>query len=168
MVMSANGVVSQERDQDSSEWNSPDDRYQLLEKIQSIGAVVMGANTYRIIEDKLYKGANFFVLTHDSAQFRLQPQVTFIQGDVPEVCQQLQGRNISHIALLGGSETNSAFLNANRVDEIFLTLEPLLLPGKICLANQLSEPSRLTLLNVERLQNGQTLLLHYRVENRTK
>jgi dihydrofolate reductase len=168
MVMSANGMVAQERDQDSSAWNSPDDRHQLLEKIRSIGAVVMGANTYRIIEDKLYKGADFFVLTRDSSQFRPQPQVTFIKGDVPEICQQLQQRNISHIALLGGSETNSAFLNANRVDEIFLTLEPLLLPGNLNLGNQLSDPSQLTLLNVEPLQNGQTLLLHYRVENRPK
>ncbi len=164
MVMSTNGMISQERNQDSSEWNSLDDRNQLLEKIRSIGTVLMGATTYRIIEDKLYNGANFFVLTRHPSQFKPRPHVTFIQGDVQEICRQLQKKNINHIALLGGSETNSAFLNANKVDDIFLTIEPLLLPEKISLANQLSSTSRLKLLSVERLQNGQTLLLHYQVK----
>ena len=164
MVMSTNGMISQERNQDSSEWNSLDDRNQLAEKIRSIGAVVMGATTYRIIEDKLYKGANFFILTRFPSQFKPQPHVTFLQGDVQEICRQLEEKNIEHIALLGGSETNSAFLNANKVDDIFLTIEPVLMPGDIGLANQLNSSSRLTLLDVETLQNGQTLLLHYQVE----
>ncbi|MBT3226171.1 MAG: hypothetical protein HN580_22685 [Deltaproteobacteria bacterium] len=164
MVMSANGMISQERDQDSFEWNSPDDRKQLLEKIQSIGNVLMGANTYRIIEDRLYRGVNFFVLTHHLSRFRPHKQVTFIQGDALDVCQQLQKKKITHIALLGGAKTNSIFLDANKVDELFLTIEPLLLPAEISLANQLQDICRLKLLNVDRLPNGQTLLLHYRVE----
>ncbi|NQU66180.1 MAG: dihydrofolate reductase family protein [SAR324 cluster bacterium] len=164
MVMSANGMVSQDRDQNSFEWNSPEDREQLLERIQSIGTVLMGANTFRIIEDNLYEGVNFFVLTHHPSKFKSQKQVTFIQGDAIDVCQQLQKKAVNHIALLGGTETNSRFLDAEKVDEIFLTLEPLLLAGEFSLANRLSVTRQLHLLNVSRLRNQQTLLLHYRVE----
>ncbi len=164
MVMSANGVVAQSRDQDSFEWNSAEDRQQLLERIQSIGTVLMGANTYRIIENNLYEGVDFFVVTHHPSRFQPRKQVTFISGDVADVCHHLRKNNVDHVALLGGTETNSQFLDARMVDEIFLTIEPLLLPGEFSLANQLSDTYPLRLLDVKRLQNGQTLLLHYRVE----
>lgn len=163
MVMSANGVVAQDKDQDSFEWNSDADRDQLLERIQSIGTVLMGANTYRIIEDNLYEKVNFFVLSHHPASFRPRERVSFIQGEAADVCRQLCEKSVKHVALLGGTETNAHFLDAGRVDDIYLTIEPLLLPGGFGLTKNLKDICRLTLESVRKLENRNTLLLHYRV-----
>jgi len=167
MVRSGNGVVAERRFQDSFEWNSADDRAALLRRIAGIGVVVMGSNTYRTIGGRPYPGVRFFVLTQRPEQFTSHPAVTWLSGEIETVYGRLEAEGIRHIALLGGPETNRRFLEAGRVDEIFLTIEPLLLTEGLCLTAPLAMPIALTLESVEFLNNSQTLLCHYRVSRKS-
>jgi dihydrofolate reductase len=163
MVMAANGIVAEDRHQDAFEWNSAADRTIMLHRIKTIGTVVMGSHTYRAIGSRPYPGLRFFVLTHRPDRFPMHADVTFLAGPVSRVYQRLREEGIRHIALLGGPETNRRFLEAGRVDELYLTIEPLLLTGSLPLTASLSAAVSLSLIGLERINEGQTLLCHYRI-----
>ncbi len=55
------------------------------------------------------------------------PRAVEFTGKTPEeVLSELRDRGKTQCALLGGEETYSAFLNAGLVDELWLTVEPVL------------------------------------------
>jgi dihydrofolate reductase len=66
--------------------------------------------------------------------------------------------------LLGGPDVNAQFFNYDLVDEIFLTVEPLLLDGGLNLVGELEESVSLALNEVSLLGNGSSVLFHYVVE----
>ncbi len=165
MVMSANGVAAQEMRQDSFEWNSKEDRQQFLKRIKKIGAVLMGGNTYQTIQQQPYEGVDFYVLTRNSSRFKSHPRVEFLQDDVNRVCENLWKIGVKQLALLGGPETNSQFFDKGLIDEIYLTIEPLLLPKGTHLIASPKFPTDLCLKSVTPLANSSTLLLYYRLKN---
>lgn len=164
MVMSANGTIAQQEVENSFEWNSPEDRQQFLDRIRSIGTVIMGKNTYKSIGQRPYEGLDFYVLTSQKEQFESHERVIFLEPDPIKVCETLASRGIKKAALLGGSKTNSLFFRERLVDEIYLTIEPVLMPTGMHLVETLTDPIRLKLDEVKTLANGHTLLLHYLVE----
>jgi dihydrofolate reductase len=163
MVMSANGVVAQKAVQNSFEWNSVEDREQFLKKIHEIGAVLMGSNTYRAIGGKPYAGIDFFVLSRRPEQFVSHNRVTFVQGSVEQVLRELGQSGVKRIALLGGPHTNAQCFENQLVDDIYLTMEPLMMPEGMHIASDLSHRVNLVLESVQSLNEAKTLLLHYRV-----
>ena len=164
MVMSANGVVAQKKIENSFEWTSTEDRQQFMKRISDIGTVFMGGNTFRSIGQKPYPGVDFFVLTRKSEQFRDFPNVTYVKGAVKDLYRMIQSRGIKQLALLGGPETNAQFFEQGLVDEIYLTIEPLMMPQGMQLFNTLEHSIGLTLNEVKKL-NQSTLLLHYLVQH---
>lgn len=166
MVMSTNGVVAKKRIENSFEWNSDEDKIQFLEKVRQIGTVIMGSNTYRSIGSQPYEGTHFYVLTRHPQKFTSHDRVTFVSGSIPEIIRDLSARGIRKIALLGGPSTNSLFLEQDLVDEIYLTMEPVLMPEGLHLAEGLNRQIPLELIRIEPLNAQKTLLLHYRVIRR--
>ncbi len=163
MVMSANGVVAKKQIENSFEWNSEADRTQFLKRINEIGTVIMGSNTYRSIGSQPYEGIDFYVLTHDPGKFAPHDRVTFVTGDIANVFRQWQDKGLESVALLGGPSTNRLFLEKNLVDEIYLTIEPTLLPDGLHLVDNLGQRVDLQLNRMEILNEEKTLLLHYLV-----
>ena len=102
-----------------------------------------------------------FVLTSNAES---QPPVqgtTYLGGDVKEICETVRKQGYENVALLGGPSTNFAFLRENLVDEIFLTIEPVMLGKGIPLSVGGELCARWKLLETRRLNEKGTLLLHY-------
>ncbi len=163
MVMSVNGVVAQKEVQNSFEWTSEEDREQFLKKTRDIGTVIMGANTYRSIGCKPYEGVRFYVMTNHPDNFREHEMVSFHQGSVKELLYQLDGKKVKRVALLGGPQINAQCFEHNLVDDIYLTIEALLMPEGMHLATSISHNVALKLENLETLNETKTLLLKYQV-----
>lgn len=164
MVMSANGIVAQKKIQNSFDWNSEEDRKQFMEKIKEIGTVFMGANTFKSIGKKPYQGIDFFVLTNHPEEFGEFDNVTYVSGEVADIYRQIQEKGIKQIALLGGPATNGQFLDRGLVDELYLTVEPLMMPEGLRLTADMEKSVKLKLEDSSVLGNSNTLLLHYLIE----
>lgn len=164
MVASTNGVVAQKKVENSFEWNSSEDRQQFMQKIREIGTVLMGSNTFKSIGSKPYPDIDFFVLTHRPDQFLSFPRVRYVSGDIEEICTRMRKQGVRHLALLGGPETNAPFFEKALVDEIFLTIEPILMPTGMPMVSHISAPINLRLNSIDTLANGETLLAHYLVK----
>ena len=163
MVVSTNGIAAQKEIQNSFEWNSPEDREQFLAKINSVGTVLMGSNTYRSIGQKPYPGINFYVMTRQPERYTAHEQVRFVQGDVGQILQEMALAGIEHVALLGGPKISTQCFANQLVDDIYLTIEPLMMPSGMHIVADLPKPVKVQLESVRPLNQRNTLLLHYRV-----
>lgn len=129
----------------------------------TVDTVVMGRITYEWIMaqegDFPYKEKECFVF---SKTRKVSPaHVSFARGDVAEFSQKLKNKDGKNIWILGGSGLLAAFLKEALVDEIIVTIAPVVLGRGIPLfAGQHSQmPLRLTSTN----RFGQFVELRYDV-----
>lgn len=161
MVMTADAIITKKRGEGVSGWASIEDRTQLLKRIKSIGHILAGSTTYKNIEKHPYQDVTFHVLTHSPSKFEKGDKVYFHSGTVDRVLKDLEMLGIKRIALLGCTEINSQFLKEKAVDEIFLTVEPLMFGKGIHLTNSIPLNTQMILKSVTKLNRRGTLLLHY-------
>jgi dihydrofolate reductase len=165
MVMTADGVISQDTLQDSFTWTSKEDKEHFLSTISIYKNVIMGNTTFEAINKKPYPGVTHYVLTHNKEALRTSPEnVVYIGGSVKEIYSCLSKNKIKKIALLGGAETNTFFLKNNLVTDIYLTVEPLIFGKGFRLSTAEQLEVSLKLIDVKKLNDRGTLLLHYAVE----
>lgn len=131
----------------------------------TIDTVIMGRITYDwIIEheqgDFPYKGKACYVFSR--SKMEVNEDVTFIQGDVTEFTKILKNKTGKKIWLVGGGELLDAFIKENLVDEMIVTIAPVLLGGGIPLFKKNRFQTSLSLKTVNRF--NQFTELHYEVK----
>lgn len=160
MVMSVDGIVVKEKE-DVKEWTSKEDQQHLLSTLEKCDAVVTGINSFfgRVINKPYY------VLTHNEEKLnnKEDPAVTYMNGTASEIIAMLNEKGYKKAALLGGPLTNQSFLAGNFVDDIYLTIENKMFGKGKHLTVEEELHCNLSLLEVERLNESGTLLLHYHV-----
>jgi dihydrofolate reductase len=70
--------------------------------------------------------------------------------------------NYKKVCLLGGTQIYSYFLERNLIDEISLTIEPLVFGEGLPLFSCAIEPHRFALVSTKKLNNKGSLVLHYK------
>lgn len=157
MVMSADGVVAKDAHTDIRAWSSAEDHAFFMQQAEACDAVVMGRRSY----NSEVKCDRIYLLTHDSSVSIHSARVQILSGDVRDIYARIESDGNHRVALLGGPATNHAFLKENLVDEIFLTIEPVLLGTGLRLsAGELD--SRWILANLIPLNQAGTVVMHYR------
>lgn len=127
----------------------------------TVDAILMGRNTYEWIlqhtEDFPYQDKDCYVVS--STRTGEDGRVSFIKGAPDELLQQLSKKGGRRIWLMGGSRLIASFFNQRLVDEVVLTIAPVLLGHGIPLAEGLLQPRHLRLQSLQRY--GQFVSLHY-------
>jgi dihydrofolate reductase len=90
-------------------------------------------------------------------------QLEFTDDSPGKLLTALESRGYKKALLVGGAEINSAFLKANLIDELWLTVEPIILGnGKNLFSEEnLASNRRLKLKSFKKLNKKGTLLLKY-------
>lgn len=151
-----------------SDFASPADQAHLRNALAGFDCSVMGAETYRtareLIRERMTSPRLRTVLTRSPQTFvadTLSDRLEFSAAAPRQLLADLSARGLSQCALLGGAQIHSLFLNACLVDELWLTVEPVLFGRGTPLLAQ-SADTRLRLLSDQKLAAG-TLLLKYEV-----
>ncbi|XZG69142.1 dihydrofolate reductase family protein [Chitinibacteraceae bacterium HSL-7] len=130
---------------------------------RGVDALVMGYNTYTLAfsgEAWPYLGKPCAVMTQRALDDA--PDGVMAMTDAPaEVLARLAGQGAAHVWVVGGARTAQDWLNAGLVDEIILTLVPVLLGSGLPLFADI-EPARLT-LQQSRSFDGGLVQLRYSV-----
>ncbi|KAB1194651.1 dihydrofolate reductase [Haloferax sp. MBLA0076] len=132
----------------------------------SIDCLVMGATTYEQIltfGEWPYGDRPTYVLTHRDLP-RATDAVEFVDGDIGSVATELE-REYDHTWLVGGAQLARKFLDANHVDELRLSLIPVLLGSGIPLFERNDETYGLQHLDTRTYDSG-IVELHYEVTAR--
>jgi len=166
-AQSIDGFITR-HNQPGSAFTSPEDKAWFRAALSGFDASIVGGVTYRaereLFLSKRGHGRRQVVMTRtpaDYAEDAVANELEFSADPPVTLAERLQSLGHRRVALLGGSQVHSLFLDAGRVDELWLTLEPRLFgAGTPLLAARTDH--RLTLLGHEHL-GGDTLLVKYSV-----
>lgn len=156
---------------DETDWN---------DLMRRAGALVMGASTYRwiIAHDpdllagpeawqRFYGDRACWVFTHADDLPRIPgATITFVQGAVRPVYDEIAATGVGAIWLAGGGDLVGQFDDAGLLDEIIAGICPVTLGGGAPLLPRRIESDRLHLRKV--VPDGQQVRLHYRVTRRSE
>lgn len=165
-AQSADGFIAR-HETPGSGFASPADQSHFREALKAFDACVMGSVTYVVdrqaILSRLTPGRLRLVLTRDPAKFAgdVSPgRLEFTSESPKAMVDRLRTLGHKRCALLGGAQVHSLFLDAGLVDELWLTVEPLLFGSGVPL---LHTPTnfRMRLASHARLDGSDTLLLKY-------
>lgn len=144
----------------SPRWTSKEDWEFFQKSLSRIDAVVVGRNTYESVSKRLRKRNTFVLSSRPKTLFR-RGTVTFVNPKKVSFSKLLGG--YKSVAVLGGGKVYQFMLENKFLDEIFVTIEPLLFGrGKEMFVGGM-QTTRVGLLSVRRLNQNGTLLLHYQI-----
>jgi dihydrofolate reductase len=106
----------------------PDYGYNAL--MESIDTTIQGTSTYRLaahFNKDPYPGKTNYVFTRTSPPPLDKDVWRFITGDIVAFVQALKKENGAGIWLVGGGQINTVMLNAGLIDEVVVTLFPVVL-----------------------------------------
>jgi dihydrofolate reductase len=160
IASSLDGFIA--RHDGSIDWLFTDADYGYSDFLKSVDTVLMGRKTY----DKVltfgeypYKDKKNYVFSQNPGVKRRHNGVEFI-ADIVEFGRELAKSDGKDIWLVGGSDVISIFLNASLLDEIVLSIHPIVLSKGIPLFKNVLMPVNLKLQNSIPYENG-LVQLHY-------
>lgn len=131
----------------------------------TIDTVLVGRTTYDWIlhhektVDKIYNDKECYVFTR-TARPKIK-HITFIHDDAARFVKELKNKDGKNIWVVGGGELLHVFIKEKLVDELFITIAPILLGKGIPLFKDNDFQTSLTLKNINRY--NQFAELHYAV-----
>ena len=144
------------------DWTSKEDWEFFQKSLLRVDAVVVGRRTYLAAADQLRK-RNTFVLSRRLKTFTRRGTITFVNPTNVNLTKLLE--KYKSVAVLGGGAVYNFILENKLLDEIFLTIEPLIFGrGKEMFLGG-TRTTRVSLLSAKRLNRKGTLLLHYQINH---
>lgn len=156
-AMSADGFIARSTTE-LANWTSKEDKKVFVRLTKRAGVMVMGATTFATI-GKALPGRRNIVYTRQQLD---KDDIEATAEPPTELIERLAKEGLQEVAICGGRTIYDMFMQANLVDEIYLTLEPEIFGSGITLFASVTH-KKLKLLESQKL-NEDTLLLHYEVK----
>ena len=167
-VASLDGCITRHQEGGTAQWASREDQDHFSRATGECDVRVFGAETYRADRDgmraRLGPEVRRVVWTRTPERFVadvVPGQLEFSAEDPAALVDRLRAAGHRRLALLGGGQVYGAFLAADIVDELLLTVEPVVFGTGVRLGGDAPMQERFALVDASRL-GGSTLLLRYR------
>jgi dihydrofolate reductase len=166
IAMSLDGCIA--REDGNVDWlPAIDDRedYGYYEFLSTIDGIVVGNSTYeQFIKGQAYPFGNrpCYVFSYEEED-RPHDHVEYIKGSIEDFAADLRGRDHGHFWLMGGATIIAGFMVADAVDDLMITVLPVILGNGIPLFIP-GIPESLWKLKGTRVYPHGIVQLHYRKE----
>lgn len=165
-AVSLDEYIARNNESDILQWTSKEDKVFFSELKSKHNMFIMGSKTYRELPIKPVPGTLRVVMTHAPEKYineQISGQIEFVNLSAKEIVLKYSLR-FDEALILGGSHVYQQFIEADLVDEIYLTIEPikhvngtpLLSSGK-----KLEDAVELPESKITNLNNTGTTLRHY-------
>ncbi|PIR92327.1 hypothetical protein COU01_02305 [Candidatus Falkowbacteria bacterium CG10_big_fil_rev_8_21_14_0_10_44_15] len=143
-------------------WTSPADKDFLHARLDASDCVIVGNNTYKTARQPLSK-RNCLVFTKSvGAVKQASERCLYVNPAKIDIAKLIKQAGYRQVAILGGTQIFSWFLEKNLLDELYLTIEPVVFGSGLPLFNiNLAAVKKFKLASVRRLNSMGTVLLHY-------
>tara|TARA_Y100000589_G_scaffold117305_1_gene111142 strand:- start:6670 stop:7242 length:573 start_codon:yes stop_codon:yes gene_type:complete len=174
-VSSLDGIIARKAI-DPIDWASNEDKAFLREFLDQCDLCIMGRKSYELAEATLGK-RNCLIFTRTlppatrvSKRKELGPILSYMNPELVDMPAWITANfNFpkKSVAILGGPQIYRYFLSRGWVDEIYLTVEPLIFGTGLHLISSSAQNLgiELRLISANQLNSRGTLLLHYCVKN---
>jgi dihydrofolate reductase len=156
------------REDGDIDWLFTDDDYGYTKFYDSIDTIIVGRKSYDqslTFDEYLYKGKKVYVFTRKKVRKKNnnnEQDVEYIDTNIQDFVTSLTQSIGKDIWLIGGGEIVSVLLNAGLVDEIILSIHPIILGTGIPLLRDIQKEVNLKLENSLSFDSGLTQL-YYKV-----
>ena len=145
-----------------SDWTSKEDKVFLRKLLDRADLIIIGRKTYELAKQRLAKRKCLVFTRHLRGIRHASPNLTFFNPESCSLSNYLANLSLKKVIILGGREVYTYFLENLWLDEIYLTIEPIIFgQGLDIFKASKSLESRFVLKSVEKLNSIGSLLLHY-------
>jgi len=161
MAISIDGLIT--RGNSDSNWVSDTDWDQFHSFIKSSDCIIMGRKTMEEFgNDFPIKGPFNIVLSNNEGLQKNDDNVSIISGTPEQVIKLAKSKNLKSLLLIGGSDVNSQFIKANLVDEIVLSIHPLVIGNGLSIFGEAALDVKLELIETKNIKN-ELVQIRYKV-----
>ncbi|MDA1337509.1 MAG: dihydrofolate reductase family protein [bacterium] len=154
-ALSADGFIGKDSGH-LADWTSKEDKKFFVETTKKAEAIIMGENTYETIKRPLPGRLNI-VYSRDKEY----EGVEVTKEDPKNLLLSLAKRGYNEVAICGGSQIYTMFMEQGLIDKLYLSIEPVIFGKGIPLFNRELD-FKLNLVSESKL-GEQTILLEYNV-----
>jgi dihydrofolate reductase len=143
---------------------APGEDYGFEQTMKRTGAYIIGANTYRAMLKSGMAGGtaiNTYVVTHQPSIDKAGNGVNLYNGDLRSLVAKIKSETDKDICLFGGADLLTQFINLDLVDEIGISILPILLGEGIPFFGKINEWKRLTLFECKQFKSGIVVLNYH-------
>jgi dihydrofolate reductase len=159
MAMTLDGKIAKDSEH-FPDWTGKEDKRLFAKISKRAGAVIMGSKTFDTLGKPL-PGRKNIILTRDRTRKSPWENLVFTDEHPRDILDGLQREGYREVILAGGTLINSIFAEENLIDEVMVTVSPIIFGTGISLFVE-DISMKLQLITSEKL--GRDLVfLHYRV-----
>ena len=127
MAITLDGKIAQSSDH-FPDWTGKADKKFFMEQTKAAGCLIMGSKTYDTIGCPLPGRKNVILTRRPEAREENYPssELEFTNKEPQALLQQLSNEGFTQVVLGGGAEINTLFAEADAIDEVLLTVSPLI------------------------------------------
>jgi dihydrofolate reductase len=166
IATSLDGLIAGKKDDISWLFRYNDVEYGYNQFFSTIGAIIQGRRSYDIEVQHGWENAHpvpTFVLSHDLPERRPQRKdVVFTAEDIAEVLNKAKHLTSKDVWIEGGANVAQQFLKRGLIDEIVLSVVPVILGDGTRLFGTTNGPIELSLRDVKRYDKGLVQLTYGR------
>ena len=145
-----------------ADWTSKEDWNFFQTFIAKVDVVIVGYNTYKVAKERLDK-RNTIVFTSKYNKIKEVGSVVFLNPALIYFKEFIEQKGYKKIAILGGPAIYNYFLENKMLDELLLTIEPIIFTNGIPMfLGKKFKKYELNLVSVKKLNKKGTLLLKYK------
>ncbi|MDP2812433.1 MAG: dihydrofolate reductase [bacterium] len=164
VASSIDGRIAKSGDS-GTDWTSKEDWFFFQKSLKKFDAVVVGHNTFRITKAQLKK-RNTIVFTSKINKPKFCGSVIFFNPKKSNFKKFIKSQNYKKVAVLGGPKVYNYFLENKILDELFVTIEPVVFTtGVPMFSGKLFRKYKFSLVSTKKLNKNGTLLLKYKYGN---
>lgn len=134
--------------------------------MERTGIFIVGANTYKQMLEQGMAGINnmgpTYVVTREK-DLKKGNQTYLYDGDLKKLAEKTKSESDKDICVWGGGNLITQFIDLNLLDELSVSIIPVLLGGGVPLFRELAKPSELMLTDCERFEKSGIVILKYKL-----
>jgi len=143
------------------DWCFTDQDYGMEDFMNRIDAIFYGRKSYAMAGGNIFPAKKAYVFSNTLKQPLADAEV--IGGDIVKAVKAIQQQPGKDIWLFGGASLTSVLLNENLVDELWLSVHPLLLGSGKLLFQDLKERKHFKLMDTKTYSTGLVALFYERL-----
>lgn len=165
-VISLDGKIKKAGKTHKREWISGEDKAYFNQLISEYNLIVMGRKTYASMALASQNDKQYVVITSSPELYEAKSNeglLEFSKSTPQQIVRKYEKLGFTRLLLIGGSSVYTSFLKANLVDEIDLTIEPIILGQGNSLTDALNSDITFVSVRQSQLNKRGTLLLKMEV-----
>ena len=171
-VTSLDGRFTKGSEKNIYQWSSKEDFEHFKEVVNKHNLLVMGSGTFEPVKDikevglKPEKERLRIIMTRNPERYKefvVPGQMEFTNESPRELVTRLEKQGYQQMLLVGGSRLSGSFLQEGLINELLITIEPKLFGNGDFLHSDSLLDTNLQLLDVKKLNQKGTMVLHYKI-----